>query len=73
VRPEGYQIQKLIFETEASILMPGLLFGKDAEDRSPLVLYVHGEPPAAVKVKLAGEPRMGVMRPRTKKTHDNTR
>jgi dienelactone hydrolase/pimeloyl-ACP methyl ester carboxylesterase len=47
VERKGYRIRKLVFETEPGVLVPGLMFEKEKGDKSPLVLYVHGDGKAA--------------------------
>lgn len=47
LKRDGYQIRKLVFETEPGIQAPGLLFEKGAEDRGSLTVYLHGEGKAA--------------------------
>jgi cephalosporin-C deacetylase-like acetyl esterase len=40
---DGYEVRKLVFDTEPGIVVPALLFTPKAVDgRQPLVLYVHG-------------------------------
>jgi cephalosporin-C deacetylase-like acetyl esterase len=43
----GCHVRKLLFRTEAGILVPALRFAKDEKARGPVVLYVCGEGKAA--------------------------
>ena len=43
----GYRIEKLVYESEAGIIVPSLLFIPDGTGRRPGILYVHGRGKAA--------------------------
>src|SRR5262249_18794083 len=43
VKRDGLKIRKLIFETEPSILVPGLLFEKTEGKGGSLCIYLHGD------------------------------
>jgi cephalosporin-C deacetylase-like acetyl esterase len=43
VKRDGYEIQKLVFETEKGIVVPALLFRKNVNDTGAPILYLHGE------------------------------
>jgi hypothetical protein len=43
IERKEYRISKLLFETEAGIAVPALLFQKGEADKGPLVIYLHGQ------------------------------
>ena len=47
VRRNGYEVRKQVFTTEPGVLVPALFFTRGDDDRSPLVVYLHGRGKAA--------------------------
>jgi len=59
IEKETYRIEKLIYETEAGINVPSLLFiPKFRSGRSPAVIYVHGDGKAAAASPDGDIPRL---------------